>query len=57
MLYKAVWIWLAIQVPFGVFFGLMIRAGGRTDWAEQNAESNLSATAAPVGVPVEQGAG
>ena len=57
MLYKAIWIWLAIQVPLGVLFGLMIRAGGRTDWAEQNAESDLSATTAPVGVAVEQGAG
>ena len=56
MLYKAIWIWLAIQIPLGMFFGLMIRAGGRTDWAEQNAESDLSATAAPVGVAVEQGA-
>ena len=56
MLYKSIWVWLAIQIPLGVFFGLMLRAGRRVDWVEQNAKLDVQTVAAAETV-VEQGAG
>lgn len=57
MLYKAVCIWLAIQIPLGLLVGLTLRAGGRADWVEEEAEPDAGAAAAPVEVAVGQDAG
>lgn len=57
MLYTVVWVWLVIQIPLGLVVGLVLRAGGRADWAGQDIELGLDAAAAHAEVPVEQGAG
>lgn len=40
--------------PLGLVVGLMIRAGSRADWVEQDVEPGLEPAAAPVGMAVEQ---
>ena len=57
MLYKVVGIWLAIQLPLGLVFGLMLRSSKQAVWAEQDAEPNVEIARASAGTVVEQGAG
>lgn len=57
MLYKAVCIWLAIQIPLGSVVGLMLREVEVADGAEQDDELDAKAAAAPAGMAMELEAG
>ncbi len=57
MLYKAVWLWLAIQIPLGLLVGLTLRAGRRADWVEEDAGPDTGAASTPVEVAAGQRAG
>ncbi|MGI4795552.1 MAG: hypothetical protein ACRYG8_16050 [Janthinobacterium lividum] len=57
MLYKAIWIWLVIQIPLGLLVGLTLRAGGRSGWVEEDAGPDAGTVAATAEGAAEQHAG
>ena len=57
MLYKAVCIWLVIQIPFGLVVGLMLRGVKMADGKGQDDELDAKAAATPAGMAMELEAG
>ncbi|MGI4793395.1 MAG: hypothetical protein ACRYG8_04785 [Janthinobacterium lividum] len=57
MIYKAVAVWLVIQVPLGMLVGLMLRRAELADRAGQGGEPDVKTAAALAGMAMGLRAG